>query len=202
MSQPTGGQGDGQQYGGYQPQQAQSIGQGYDQNAGQQPVYGQQGYDAPAYDQTQGYNASAYGQQPGYDASAHGQQNAQQQPQQSGFSQQAQDFRTGATAVAGGAGEGVGDLFSDLQFKKSLTERLCSLVFLGTIVWAVLHFLSNLFYNFGSQDFGGASVKNMGTGSAIVHTVTDLVWLVLVVGVVRIVLELSLIVARIAQRAG
>ena len=112
----------------------------------------------------------------------------------------AQQLQGQVGQVIGGAGDGVGALFSDLQFKKSLTERIASLFFLVTIVWAVLHFLANQVYNFGSEDFGSTSVKHMGTGSALVHLLADLVWLVLVVGGARIVLELAVNVARIAQR--
>ncbi|TWP37906.1 DUF4282 domain-containing protein [Leekyejoonella antrihumi] len=196
--------GQAQDYGQQQPQQ-QAYGQSTDHAYGQAQDYGQQQPQQANYGQStdQSYGQvqpqqGGYGQQQAYGQStdhAYGQAPPQQQR---GFGSQ---FTSGATGVASGAGDGLGDLFSDLQFKKSLTEKLSSLVFLGVIVWAVLHFLSNLFYNFGSEDLGGgASIKHMGTGTAIVNTVTDLVWLVLVVGVVRILLEVALNIARIARR--
>ncbi len=219
MSTPTGGswnndqQGQGGQSGQGAPQtgqgyRGQSLGQDFDQQS--QQAYGQQ--QAPAYGEPgqqgygqQGYEQQGYGQQP---PQGYGQPG--DQPQQSdqgrsgGFAGHAQhvgqQFGSGAGQVVSGAGEGVGDLFSDLQFKKSLTERIASLTFLGVIIWAVLNFISNLIYNFGSEDFGGTSVKHMSTFSGIVHTITDLVWLIVIVAIVRLALELAINVARIATR--
>ena len=65
----------------------------------------------------------------------------------------------------------------------------------------MLNFISSLTYNFGSQDFGGQDVKNMGTGAAIMHTLADLVWLVIIVAIVRLLLEVAINIARIAQRS-
>jgi hypothetical protein len=214
MSTPTGGSwnNDQQGQGGQQPDQGapqgyqgqgQSLGQGF----GQQSQQGQQGQ--PAYDQqSQGYGQQppqqGYGQQPpqGYGQPGdHGQQAQQGGHGFAGGAQQAgQQFASDAGQVVSGAGEGIGDLFSDLQFKKSLTERIASITFLGVIVWAVLHFISNLIYNFGSEDFGDAEVKHMSTFSAIVHTITDLVWLIVIVAIIRLALELAINVARIATR--
>ncbi|MFC6704959.1 DUF4282 domain-containing protein [Flexivirga alba] len=209
MSTPTGGswnndqQGQGGQSGQGAPQsgqgyQGQSLGQGFGQQ--NQPAYDQQqapGYGEPA---PQGYGQQApqgYGQ-PG------DQPQQADQGQHGGFAghaqQVGQQFGADAGQVVSGAGEGVGDLFSDLQFKKSLTEKIASLTFLGVIIWAVLNFISNLIYNFGSEDFGGTSVKHMSTFSGIVHTITDLVWLIVIVAIVRLALELAINVARIATR--
>ncbi len=162
------------------------------------------GWGQPQHDQqggSYGQQSSQFGQQADYgQQSQHGGQNQQGQQGQQGQPGAAQQLQGQVGQVIGGAGDGVGALFSDLQFKKSLTERIASLFFLVTIVWAVLHFLANQVYNFGSEDFGSTSVKHMGTGSALVHLLADLVWLVLVVGGARIVLELAVNVARIAQR--
>lgn len=208
MSTPTGGSWNNDQQGQGAPQggqgyQGQSLGQGYDQQQGYgQHGYGQQapqqGYDQQGYDQQQAYGQQGYSQ-----AGDHGQQ--ADQGQHGGFAggaqQAGQQFAAGAGQVVSGAGEGVGDLFSDLQFKKSLTEKIASLTFLGVIVWAVLHFISNLIYNFGSESFGSTDVKHMSTFSAIVHSITDLVWLIVIVAIVRLALELAINVARIAQRS-
>lgn len=175
-----------QQSGGFADQQG-----GYGQQAGQDAGQPQGSYGEQAsYGQQQGGQQGGYGQQQG----GYGQQQAQ--PSNNlGSQAQAQVSR-----VVGGAGDGVGALLSDFAFKKSLTEKLSSLIFLVTMVWAVLHFLSNLVYNFGSEDAGTYSIKHMSTGSALIHTLTDLVWLVLVVGVARILLELAMNVAKIAGR--
>lgn len=212
MSTPTGGswnndqQGQGGQPGQGAPQgyQGQSLGQGFGQQ--NQPSYDQQGYDQQGYGQPGQQQApQGYGQQPPQGYGQPGDQGQQQSDQGGqgfvgGAQQVGQQFASDAGQVVSGAGEGVGDLFSDLQFKKSLTEKIASLTFLGVIVWAVLHFISNLIYNFGSEDFGDAEVKHMSTFSAIVHTITDLVWLVVVVAIVRLALELAINVARIATR--
>lgn len=203
MSTPTGGSWNNDQQGQGAPQggqgyQGQSLGQGYGQSQPQQPDYGQQ--PQPAYGQPQSGPQAPQGYgQPG------DQQAGQGQPaQQGGFASQAQhagqQFGSDAGQVVSGAGEGVGDLFSDLQFKKSLTEKIASLTFLGVIIWAVLNFISSLTYNFGSQDFGGQDVKNMSTFAGIMHTISDLVWLIVIVAIVRLALELAINVARIAQR--
>ncbi|GGB30739.1 hypothetical protein GCM10011492_21540 [Flexivirga endophytica] len=209
MSTPTGGSWNNDQQGPGAPQggqgyQGQSLGQGYGQQQGQpafdqqQPDYGQQPQQ-PAYGQPQGQQP-----QPGYGQPGEQPQQADQ-GQHGGFGGHAQhvgqQFGSDAGQVVSGAGEGVGDLFSDLQFKKSLTEKIASLTFLGVIIWAVLNFISKLTYNFGSQDFGGQSVKNMSTFSGIMHTISDLVWLVVIVAIVRLALELAINVARIAQRS-
>ncbi|NYJ73166.1 DUF4282 domain-containing protein [Allobranchiibius huperziae] len=221
-SQPSGQEpsGYGQPAGGYgqQGQQGQS-----DSGYGQQGGYGQSSYGQQAPSDAQGQQGwgqqgqqGGYGQQsPAYGASQPGQagQVGQQgQADQSGSKGRGWGRQSGqprdpnspqaqVSQVVGGAGDGVGALFSDLQFKKSLTERIASLIFLVTIVWAVLHFLSNLVYNFGSQGVGnGVSIKHMSTGSALIHTLTDLVALVLTVGVTRLLLELAVHVSRIAGR--
>lgn len=207
---PTGfGQSGG--YGSTRGESHQQEQQGWVQPAAQAP-------EAPQPQQSSGGFAdqqSTYGQQGGQDAGqpgGYGQQGSygapgQQQGQQGGYGQQGQHGNNlGSQAqaqvgqVVSGAGDGVGALLSDFAFKKSLTEKLASLIFLVTAVWAVLHFLSNLVYNFGSEDAGNYSIKHMGTGSALIHTLTDLVWLVLVVGVARVLLELAVNVAKIAGR--
>ncbi len=204
------------------PRGPQSGQQGWSQPAGRssqanQGDYGQpQGSAGPAgntQDGQGGFGQQA-AQQPGQQG-GWGQQAAQQPGQQGGWGQQsnpqgqqsgnespsaASQAQAQVGRVMSGAGDGVGALLSDFQFKKSLTGRLSSLVFLVTVVWAVLSFLSNLVYNFGSQTSGNISIKHMGTGSALIHTLTDLVLLVLVVGVARILLELAVNVARIANR--
>ena len=184
----------GQQSAYGQQSQPDSQGQqGWNQQ-GQQGEYGQQsqgeyGQQSPTYGAGQ---SGQTGQSDAQGGKGWGRKGGQRDPN----SPQAQ-----VSQVVGGAGDGVGALFSDLQFKKSLTERIASLIFLVTIVWAVLHFLSNLVYNFSSESVGsGVSIKHMGTGSALIHTLTDLVALVLTVGVTRLLLELAVHVARIAGR--
>lgn len=203
----------------------QSLGQGYAEQTGA-AAYGNDtaaGEQAgrPAPQSAQGYADAPWAQQ-GTDTTAwyeqpagprYGQSAVQSPPAQAGpqpgqepephrFGQQAQRFSAGAGAVASGAGRGIGDLFSDLQFKRSLTERLASIVFLGVIVWAVLRFISDLVYNFGSDSIGGlpGSLRHMGTGTAIITTITQLVSLVVVIIVARLLLELAIHVARIAHR--
>ena len=203
---------------------------GYGQQGSSDSGYGQQGSSDSGYGQQsggfgqQGSSDSGYGQQSGgfgqQGQGAYGQQSptygagqtnpsGQSDPNaksghgwgRKGGQQDPNSPQAQVSQVVGGAGDGIGALFSDLQFKKSLTERIASLIFLVTIVWAVLHFLSNLVYNFGSEQFGNASIKHMGTGSALIHTLTDLVALVLTVGVTRLLLELAVHVSRIAGRS-
>lgn len=172
---------------------------GYQQGPATQGVPGQgrpgQGYGQPgqAYSQP---GQAGYGQ-PGQ---TYGQPGQGQQPGGPSFGQQAAavggQFGKDASRIASGAGDGLGALFSDLQFKKSLTGRLASIVFLGAIIWAVLNFISNLTYYWGST--GGYS--NMGAFSALLHTLADVVWLVFFIIVVRLVLELALNIAKIAGR--
>jgi len=209
MSTPTGGSwNDDQQGQGGQGYQGQSLGQGYGQQQGQQapqqPEYGQQ---APQHQPDYGQQAPQHSapqsapQQPAYGQPHAGQQHSPGQGEFAGHSQQAgQQWASDAGQIASGAGEGIGDLFSDLQFKKSLTEKIAGLTYLLVIVWAVINFISQLTWNFGSQDFGGTSVKNMGTLSAIVHSLADLALLIVIVAFVRVILELATNVARIAQR--
>ncbi|MEO8850863.1 MAG: DUF4282 domain-containing protein [Allobranchiibius sp.] len=196
-----------------QQHEAEPAGYGAPNAQGQS---GQQGWSQPASQSNQSDYGQTQGEQGGY-----GQQASQQPSQQGGWGQQstpqgsqgqqsgnqhnqspspASQAQAQVSRVVSGAGDGLGALISDLQFKKSLTEKLASLVFLVTLVWAVLNFLSNLVYNFGSETSGNISIKHMGTGSALIHTLTDLVWLVLVVGIARILLELAVNVARIASR--
>lgn len=163
---------------------------GYGQQADQQGGYGQQhgeqgGYGAPA--QQQAGQPGGYGQQ--------GDQPIGSQGNNRGSRAQAQ-----VGQVVGTAGDGVGALLSDFAFKKSLTEKLASLVFLITVVWAFLLFLANQVHNFGSQDLGGTSLKYMSTGSALLHLLADAVAFVLTVVVARILLELAVNVAKIAGR--
>ena len=206
MSTPTGGAWNNDQQGDGQGYQAQSLGQDFGQQQGQQQN-GQQQQGQPQ--QQPGYGQSAYGEQtygqPAYGEQTYGQPAPEQPPtQHGGFGGQAQQagqqWATDAGQIASGAGKGIGDLLSDLQFKKSLTEKIAGLTYLLVIVWAVINFISELAYNFGSQDFGGTSVRNMGTFAAIVHSIADLALLVVIVAIVRVVLELAVNVARIAQR--
>lgn len=201
MSTPTGGSWNNDQQGQGAPQggpgyHGQSLGQGYDQSQGQRQAQQQQpDYGQPAPHEDYGQQQPAYGQQ-GYGRPGPG--------QHGGFAGQAQQagqqWASDATQIASGAGQGLTDLFSDLQFKKSLTEKIAGLTYLVVIIWAVINFISQLTYNFGSQDFGGTSVDNMSTLSAIVHSVADLAMLVVIVAIVRVLLELAVNVTRIAQR--
>ena len=179
---------------------SQPANQGGQNQGGQnQGGYGQQSAAQP--NQQAGQNQGGWGQP----ASGQNPQNPQGDPQgdrpPSAASQAASQAQAQVGKVVGGAGDGLVALVSDLQFKKSLTGRIASLTFLVTLVWAVLNFLSNLVYNFGSQTSGNISIKHMSTGSALMHTLTDLVLLVLFVGIARILLELAVNVARIANRA-
>lgn len=165
------------------PSQYQQPPQGYPQQGAPQQGAPRQGYPQQGYPQ-QGYPQQAPPQQGG-----------------PGFGQQAAavggQFANDAGKVAKGAGDGLGALFSDLQFKKSLTGKLASIVFLGAIVWAVLNFISNLTYYWGTG-YGGYS--NMGGGSAFFHTIADIIWLLFFIITVRIVLEVALNIAKIAGR--
>ena len=168
----------------------------------QQPATPQQ---APAQPRPSQYQQPAQGYpQQGYPQQGYPQQG---QPQQGGpgFGQQAAafggQFANDAGKVAKGAGDGLGALFSDLQFKKSLTGKLASIVFLGAIVWAVLNFITNLTYYWGNTSYAGGSYSNMGGGSAFFHTIADLIWLLFFIIAVRILLEVALNIAKIAARS-
>ena len=219
MSQPTGGswnngQGGslGQNWGGSSEQDAQSQGSpGQNWGSGSEQSSGGQGSTSQGWDasgsqesnaQTQQWggesSGSNAGQQSGYGQGSYNQGDyGQQSSGQSGYGATA--HHNGQPAGAGPA-SGIGGLFSDLQFKQSLTEKLAQLAFLGVLVYSVLKFLANTIHNFGSTDYGGADVKNMGTFDAVMHLFADLVWLVVVVAIARILLELAVNVARIAQR--
>ena len=226
MSQPTGGslgqnwggQGDGQNSG-----NGDSLGQGW--NQGSDSSSGSLGQDwgqgsssgsseSPTQQWGQGSSSgssSATGQSSGQQWSndSYGQQGTGQNYGQFDYGQQSNDNSYGnPSAPAQHSGHpagtspasGIGALFSDLKFKQSLTENLAQLAFLGVLVYSVLKFLANTIHNFGSTDYGGADVKNMGTFDAVMHLLADLVWLVVVVAIARILLELAVNVARIAQR--
>lgn len=150
-------------------------------NAGQQSAYGQGSYNQGDYGQ-QSSGQSDYGQQ---------------SSSQSGYGATAHQSQGGGFQTPKAAGEGIGALFSDLKFSRSLTEGLAQLTFLGVVVWAVLKFLANTIHNF--SDIPGTGVKQMGTFDAILHLFADLVWLVLIVAIVRIVLELAINVAKLAK---
>lgn len=177
------GQGD------YQPGVTQGVPAGGQARPGQ--GYGQPGQGQPG----QGQPHPGYGQ-PGQGQPGQGQPN-QGQP---GFGQQAASFGgqfgKDASKIASGAGDGLGALFSDLQFKKSLTGRLASIVFLGAIIWAVLSFISNLTLFWGSVN----GYSNNGFFQALFLTLADLVWKVFFIIVVRILLEVALNVAKLADR--
>ncbi|MDF8263652.1 DUF4282 domain-containing protein [Luteipulveratus flavus] len=200
--------------------QPQSIGQGYGQPQGQpasQGGFGQQGgFDQGSYDQTmhgapgQFDQSGSHGQQASYDQQGqHGQQGSYDQGSydQQAYGQPAerqQGFGAKAGGAAGGAlsgaGNGIGDLFGDFQFRKSLTEKIASLAFLLTVVWAVIRFVRTLAHAWGSQGDGQIKIKNMGGFEAFMTSLEALAALVLTVAIVRIVLELAVNVARIAQR--
>ena len=190
------GGGFGQSQGQGQPQ---SIGQGFEQQGGfgqpagaPRPSEGQQDQTSIGQDfgRQGGYDQ---GQQGSYDQ---GHQGYGQPQQQGGFGQQASGS---AGAAVQGAGDGIGDLFSDFQFKKGLTEKIASLAFLLTVVWAVLKFVRTLAHAWGSQGNGEFKVKNMGGFEAFMTTLEALASLVLTVAIIRIVLELAVNVARIAK---
>ncbi|NHN57253.1 DUF4282 domain-containing protein [Calidifontibacter sp. DB0510] len=146
--------------------------------------YGSQGYEQGSFDQGQ---QSAYGG--GYGQQAGGYQ--QGGYQQGGFDQ-GQQFGGQQQVAKGPKKPGIGDMFSDLKFEKSLTGALASIAFTLTLVWAVLRLVSNMVYNF-SSDF-------IGTGTALMNFLTDLAFVGFVVVSVRIVLELCVNVAKIAGR--
>lgn len=166
----------GPQQGGYGQPPQQSIGQGYGQG---------------------GHGAAPAPQGPG---PQFGQQAPGQGGPQGGFGQQAGNVAGQAGAVVAGAGDGIGDLFSDFQFKKGLTEKIASLVFLLTVVWAAVKFIRVLVHAWGSQDFGGQSVRYMGGFEAFMTSVEALAVLALTVAVARLLLELFINVARIAAK--
>lgn len=181
-----------------------SLGQGWDNKGGaeaQTQQWGGEQSSAAGYGQSGqqsygGEQSSSYGQsQQGYGQGDYGQQS-----NQPSYGAPAQQSNGGGFGTPKAAGEGIGALFSDLKFTKSLTEGLAQLTFLGVLVWAVLNFLANTIHNFGSTDFGGAEVKNMGTFDAVMSLFADLVWLVLVVAIARILLELAVNVAKIAKK--
>ncbi|RNI25436.1 DUF4282 domain-containing protein [Flexivirga caeni] len=194
------------------PQQPEPAQQQAQPDYGQQQAAPQQAPQQPDYGQQQGYGHQPdygqqaqqpdYGQQPNYGQQGYGQQAQGQHGNFGGQAQQAgQQWASDAGQIASGAGEGIGELLSDLQFKKSLTERIAGLTYLIVIVWAAINFISNLIYNFGSEDFGGTHVKHMSTIAAIFHSLADLAWLVVIIAVVRVLLELAVNVTRIARRS-
>lgn len=168
-------QGSGQQQGGFGQQ---SLGQGFGQSSGGFPSeqgFGQQGQQDPSF-----------GQQ------------GQQHGQQGGFGTPAGPGQSGPIATSN-AGGGLGDLFGDMGFRKSLTEQLASIAFLVTVVWQVLNFIRVLANAWGSQDFGGTSVRNMGGFEAMMTTLGGLAWMIFVIITARLVLELFVNVARLAR---
>ncbi|AKU18417.1 DUF4282 domain-containing protein [Luteipulveratus mongoliensis] len=161
----------------------------------------------PGYNQGGGYGQPQPQGQPPQQSIGQGyQQPPQGGPQGPGpqgpgnFGQQAVGS---AGQVVGGAGDGLGDLFSDFGFKKNLTEKIASIAFLLTVVWAFLRFVTAISHAFGKQpvDGGGqGGLKNMGTFEAFMTSLEALAGLVLTVAIARIILELAVNVARIAQR--
>lgn len=152
---------------------------------GGQPSGGQPGYGQPSLGQGFGQQQAGYapGGQPGGPP-----------PQQAAGPYQQPGGGTG--------GNGIADLFSDFGFRKSLTEAIASLAFLITVVWAILQFVQTVAHAWGSQDFGGNDVKNMGGFEAMMTTLTGLAWMVFVVVVARLLLELCVNVARLARDRG
>lgn len=173
--------------GGYGGQQG-GLGQSYSQGQGYQGEPPTQAYQAPAGQfggahQAPGEQQHQYGGQPsgGHQAAGH----------QGGFGGQ------GHNGPVGHSGEGSpADVFTDFGFRKSVTEKAAPLVFLLTVVWAVLNFLRTMANAWGSQGSGEYKIKNMGTFEALMTTFTALVWLVFVVAVARLLLELCVNVAR------
>lgn len=219
MSQPTGGswnngQGGslGQNWGGSSEQDEQGQGSpGQNWGSGSEQSSGDQGSPSQGWDASGSQESNAQTQQWGGESSGSnaGQQSAygqgsynqgdygQQSSGQSGYGATAHQSQGGGFQTPKAAGEGIGALFSDLKFTRSLTEGLAQLTFLGVVVWAVLKFLANTIHNF--SDIPGTGVKQMGTFDAILHLFADLVWLVLIVAIVRIVLELAINVAKLAK---
>lgn len=158
---------------------APDPGQQYGGQPGGQPGYGQSG---PQQSLGQGFGAQ---QQGGYGPGQQPDPGYQQQPQQ---------------GMA--ASNGIADMFSDFGFRKNLTESIASVAFIITVFWAVLDFISVLANAWGSQDFGGTDVRNMGGFEATMATLSGLVWMIFVVVVSRLIFELCINIARMARSRG
>lgn len=181
-------QGGGQQPGGFGQQ---SLGQGFGQSGSGYPAeqgFGQQGQS--------GQSDSGFGQQHGRSDSGFGQQG--QQNGQQGFGAPGGPGSSGPITTSSSGG-GLGDLFSDFGFRKSLTEQLASIAFLVAVVWQVLNFIRVLANAWGSQGNGEFQVRNMGGFEAMMTTLGGLAWMIFAIIAARLALELFVNVARLAR---
>lgn len=197
-------QGGGQQQGGFGQQ---SLGQGFGQSGSGYPAeqgFGQQGQsgqsDSGFGQQGQpGQSDSGFGQQHGRSDSGFGQQGQQgQQHGQQGFGAPGGPGSSGPITTSSSGG-GLGDLFSDFGFRKSLTEQLASIAFLVAVVWQVLNFIRVLANAWGSQGNGEFQVRNMGGFEAMMTTLGGLAWMIFAIIAARLALELFVNVARLAR---
>lgn len=180
--------GGGQQPGGYGASGGhgqQSLGQDYSNNQESGPQTGPNQGSAPGQGS---YGNQGYPQQ-GY------QQGPPQGPQgpQSG----------GRPPQSSGSGEpGPADLFTDIGFTKSLTSRIASLTFLVVVIWAVLRFVRVLAEAWGSAGttYNGVSVRRHGGFEAFMMSLEAIGFLVLTVALARLLLELCVNVARLANK--
>ena len=178
MSTPSNGSwNDGPQYGAPQGGGQQQGGFGQ-QSLGQ--GFGQSGSGYPA--------EQGFGQQ-GQQGQQHGQQ---------GFGAPGGPGSSGPITTSSSGG-GLGDLFSDFGFRKSLTEQLASIAFLVAVVWQVLNFIRVLANAWGSQGNGEFQVRNMGGFEAMMTTLGGLAWMIFAIIAARLALELFVNVARLAR---
>lgn len=225
MSQPTNGswndgQGSGQggslgQNWSNEPQEGAQGGGSLGQNwGGQQEAAGQQYGNQSQADQGQSYDYNQQSRGQGY-AAAQGQQSYDQQSygaQQGQHSQQGYDQQQygAAAAPAGGynapQSAGGGSPFSDTKFEQSLTPKIASLAFMLISAAAVLWGLTDIIHNFmgdvmSAAGSGGRDVTTkMHVFPAILKMLADVAIVGAVIYAARIVIELAVNVAKIAQR--
>lgn len=204
MSQPTNGSwNDGQGGQG----QGDSLGQGWNDQSGQggslgQDWGGQQSASGPDYGQQSqgGYGGQQYGQQ--------GDQGQYGQSQQSqGNYDQGQQY--GAPAHTGGhnnspSASGASP-FSDTKFEQSLTPKIASLAFMLISAAAVLWGLTDIVHNFMGDTMSGEGTgaditTKMHVFPAILKMLADIAIVGAIIYGARVVIELAVNVAKIAQR--
>lgn len=175
-------------------------------DSGQQYGSGDSGQQYSAGDpgpQYGGQPAPQQGGQPGYGQQSLGQGFGQQQGGYSPAGQPPPGPQQQPAPQQGGAGgNGIADLFSDLGFRKSITESAASIVFVITVIWAVLNFVQTVSHAFGAQVYDGngeGKLKHMGGFESAMTTLTGLVWMIFVIVAARVLLELCVNVARLAR---
>ncbi|MBC9957864.1 DUF4282 domain-containing protein [Yimella sp. cx-51] len=200
MSQPTNGSwNDGQGQGG-------SLGQGWNDQSNQGG--GSLGQDWGGQQSQQSASGQDYGQQGGYGGQQYGQQGDQGQYGQSqGNYDQGQ--QGGAPAHTGGYNNSPSSSgaspFSDTKFEQSLTPKIASLAFMLISAAAIIWGLYDILYNFlgEHQSVDGSDrevVVKMHVVPAIFKMLADIAIVGAIIYGARVVIELAVNVAKIAQR--